>query len=186
MSVEKIIEQINLDTQKEINQILKEADIQANKIIKDSVTKSEIQSKEIILNGEKKSDSIKQIIISKENQNAKKTVTITREEIIESCFEKAHHKLKQLNVKDYEKLVNKFIREGIKKIGDESSIKISNDIDKKIAKKFGLKIIGKTDSIGGVIIISKDGKITLDNTIEGIIKREKDRIRIKIGKILFS
>ena len=179
MSVEKIIEQINLDTQKEINQILKEADIQANKIIKDSVTKSEIQSKEIILNGKK-------IIISKENQNAKKTVTITREEIIESCFEKAHHKLKQLNVKDYEKLVNKLIREGIKKIGDESSIKITNDIDKKIAKKFGLKMIGKTDSIGGVIIISKDGKITLDNTIEGIIKREKDRIRIKIGKILFS
>ena len=83
-------------------------------------------------------------------------------------------------------MVNKFIREGIKKIGDESSIKISNDIDKKIAKKFGLKIIGKTDSIGGVIIISKDGKIILDNTIEGIIKREKDRIRIKIGKILFS
>ncbi|MEE8565398.1 MAG: hypothetical protein V3S79_03325, partial [Candidatus Thermoplasmatota archaeon] len=82
MSVEKIIEQINLDTQKEINQILKEADIQANKIIKDSLTKYEIQSKEIILNGEKKSDSIKQIIISKENQNAKKTVTITREEII--------------------------------------------------------------------------------------------------------
>lgn len=186
MSVEKIIDQINLDTQNEINQILKEANIQADKIIKDSLVKAEIQSKKIILNGEKKSNSIKQIIISKENQNAKKIITRTKEEIIELCFEKAYLKLKQLNNKEYTKLVNKFIKEGIKKIGDESSIKISKDIDKKIAEKFKLKVIGKTDSIGGVILISKDGKITLDNTIEGIIKREKNRIRIKVGKILFS
>ena len=186
MSLEKIIDQINLDAQKEINQILKEANIQADKILKDSIVKAEIQSKEIIFNGEKKCDSIKKIIISKENQNAKKIISRMKEEIIELCFDKSHIKLKQLNYKDYEKLVNRFIEEGIKKIGDKSIVKISKDIDKKIAQNFGLKVIGNTNSIGGIILISRDGKITLDNTFEGIIKREKDRIRIKVGKILFS
>jgi len=82
--------------------------------------------------------------------------------------------------------MNKFIKEGIKETGINSKVKISKEIDKKIVKKFGLNVIGKIKSIGGIILISNDEKITLDNTIEGIIKREKNRIRILIGKILFS
>ena len=39
---------------------------------------------------------------------------------------------------------------------------------------------------GGVIIISDDGKIKLDNTFEGILKRRKEQIRLKVGKLLFS
>jgi len=31
-----------------------------------------------------------------------------------------------------------------------------------------------------------DGKITLNHTFDGILKREKDKIRIKVGKMLFS
>jgi len=185
MSVENIIDQIKLDTQKEINQILNEAKIQSDIIIKDSLGKAELKSKEILLNGKKKSDSIKKIIISKEKQNAKKILTQTKEEIIELCFDRAYLKLNNYNDKEYETIINKFIKEGIKEIGLDSNVKISKDIDKKIAENFGLKVIGKTKSIGGVILISSDGKKTLDNTIEGIIKREKNRIRIMIGKILF-
>ncbi len=91
-----------------------------------------------------------------------------------------------MNNNEYEKIINRFIEEGIKKIGDNCTIKTSKDIDKLIAEKHGIKVIGKIHSIGGIIIISRDGKITLDYTFEGIIKRKKDWIRIKIGKILFS
>ena len=63
---------------------------------------------------------------------------------------------------------------------------ITRDTDENILKKIGVKIVKKNDSIGGIIIMSNDGKITLDYTIEGIIKREKDRLRIEIGKILFQ
>jgi V/A-type H+-transporting ATPase subunit E len=185
MTVEKIINQIELDATQEINEILKEADKQGDKIIKDEILKAEIESKKIIYDGEKKSDSIKQIIISKENQKASKIIIQIKEEIIETCFSKAQQKLKKFNGREYENFLTNYIEKGIKQIGDNTCVKISKENDKEIVKKFGLKVIGKINSIGGLILISNDGKITLDYTIEGIIKREKDRIRIEIGKILF-
>ena len=185
MSVEKIINQIELDAKQEINEILKEADKQANKIIKDEILKAEIESKKIISDGEKKSNSINQIIISKENQKASKKITQIKEEIIETCFYNAQQKLKKFDAREYENILTNYIKKGINQIGKNINVKISKENDKEIVKKFGLKVIEKTNSIGGLILISNDGKITLDYTIEGIIKREKDRSRIEIGKILF-
>lgn len=186
MSLEKIIDQINIDTKKEIDQILKEARLESDKIIKDTFVKADQIAKEILSNGEKKSENIKKIIISKEKQTAKKRLTHTKEEVIDLCFDRAYLKFKEYSLNKYEKLINKFIKEGIKTTGMDSKVKISKEIDRKIAKQFGLKIIGKTRSIGGIILISNDENLTLDYTIEGIIKREKNRIRILIGKILFS
>lgn len=186
MSVEKIINQIEIDTENEIKKILKEAEKQAEIILKNERKNAIVKSETILSNGEKKSESLKQIIISKENQKAKKNITKAKEEIIEKCFSDAFSKIKNYPDEKYEKLLNNFIKKGIKKIGKDCSVKISNENDKKITNKYKLKVIGQMNSLGGLILISKDEKITLDYTIEGIIKREKDKIRIKIGKILFN
>ena len=186
MSLENIINQINIDTKKEIDQILKDAQFESNRIQKESNINANRISKEILLKGEKKSESIKRIIISKEKQNARKKLTQTKEDIIDQCFEKAYLKFQSYNDKKYEEMISKFIEKGLKLTGVNSKVIISKEIDKKIVKKFGLEVIGKTKSIGGIILKSNDNKITLDNTIEGIIKREKNRIRSDIGKILFS
>jgi vacuolar-type H+-ATPase subunit E/Vma4 len=63
---------------------------------------------------------------------------------------------------------------------------VSKDEDKEIAKNLGLKVTGNVDASGGIILKSGDGQITLDNTFDGILERKKDRIRIKVGKLLFS
>jgi len=63
---------------------------------------------------------------------------------------------------------------------------VSKDEDKEIAKNLGLKVTGNVDASGGIILKSGDKQITLDNTFDGILKRKKDIIRIKVGKLLFS
>jgi vacuolar-type H+-ATPase subunit E/Vma4 len=186
MSLENIINQINIDTKKEVDNILKDAKLQSNKILKESNINANRISKEILIKGEKKSESIKRIIISKEKQKERKKLTQAKEDIIDQCFEKAYLKFKNYNDKKYEELISKFINNGLKVTGVKSKVIITKEIDKKIVKKFDLEVIGKTKSIGGIILKSNDNKITLDNTIEGIMKREKNRIRIDIGKILFS
>lgn len=50
----------------------------------------------------------------------------------------------------------------------------------------GLTITGNIEVSGGVILKSSDGKITLDNTFEGILGRKKDEMRRRVGKLLFS
>ena len=109
-----------------------------------------------------------------------------REKIIDDCFIKAHHKLSTLDEKKYKEIVNFLMRDGSKKLGGKCTVIVSRDIDKKIAKNIGLEITGSVESSGGIILQSNDGKVTLDHTFAGILKREKDKIRIMVGKLLFS
>lgn len=185
MTAEKIIQQIKKDSEKEINQILDEAKKQATVIVKDAKKEAEQESEKILSEGKKQSENIYKILISKANQDAKKDLMIAQEEIIEDCFIKAHHSLSTLNKARYKTIVTMLIKNGIKKLGQQSTILVSRDIDKKIAEEMGLKISGNVETAGGVILKSADEKITLDHTFDGILKRKKHEIRIKAGMLLF-
>lgn len=186
MTAEKIIEQIKKDSEKQIEEILKATEKQANSIINAAKKEAEIESEKIHLDGKKKSENIKKILVSKVHQDMRREIMKAQENIIEECFTKAQHKLSTLNEEKYKKIVSKLIEEGCKKLGGQCTVIASREIDKKIAENMELKVMGTVEVSGGVILKSDDGKITLDNTFDGILKREKDRIRIKVGKLLFS
>ena len=186
MTAEKIIEQINKDTDLEINKIKKVAEDQAKIIIINAKKETEEDIKKILMAGKIKSENVKKIHISKANQDIKRELMKAREEVIDQCFSKAHHELSILKGKSYEKIVKNLIKDGMKKLGDKCSIIISRAADKTIAEELGLKVIGHIEKTGGVIIKSKDGKVTLDYTFDGILEREKGKIRRKVGKILFT
>jgi len=185
MTAEKIIERIKKDSEKEINQILKEAEEQAAGIINDAKKEAEQEAEKIISNGKIQSENIQKILVSKANQDAKRETMNAREEIIEQCFTKAHHKLSTLNEAEYKKIVTKLMKDGCDKIEGECNALVSRDIDREIAENTGVKIIGTIETAGGVIIKSSGERITLDYTFDGILKRKKDEIRRKVGKLFF-
>jgi len=186
MSVEKIIQQIKKDSEKEIKQFLKDANSQAKEIINHAKKEAETEAGKIISDGKKQSENHQKILVSKVNQDTKREIMKAREKIIDECFIKAQHGLSILKQERYEKIISKFIGNGKKKLGENCTVKVSRNIDKNIADKFGLTVSGNIESSGGVILISADGRITLNYTFEDILKREKDKIRIKVGKLLFS
>jgi len=186
MSAEKIIEQIKKDSQKEISQILKDAENEAKNIIAIAKEQASKQAEKIQRDGATQSENIEKILVSKANQDAKKEIMKTREKIIDECFVKAHHKLSTLSEQKYKNMVTKLMQDGHKKIGRDCTVITSRDIDEKIAKDLGLQITGSVESSGGIILTSGDGRITLDYTFDGILKREKDKIRIQVGRLLFS
>jgi len=185
MSAEKIIDQIKKDSQKEINQIIKDAEKQSDQIIKNAKSEAKKQVDKILEDGSIKSENISKILISKATQDTKREIMNAREKIIDECFVKAHHKLSTLNELKYKNIVRKLMRDGQKKLSGNCTVKISRPIDKQIAKDLGLEITGSVESSGGIILASGDGRIILDHTFDGILKREKDKIRIKVGKLLF-
>jgi len=186
MSAEKIIEQIKKDSEKEIKQILNDANNKAKEIINSAKKEAESEAKKILTNAIKESKNLKKILISKANQDIKREIMNTNEEIIEECFIKARHELSILKVERYKELVSKFVNSGKKKLGEDCQVRVSREIDKNIVENYGLKVAGNIESSGGILLISEDKKITLDYTFEGIIRREKDKIRIKVGKLLFQ
>lgn len=186
MTAEKIIQQIKKDSNKEVKQILDDAKKQASIILKNINTEAEQESEIIISEGKKQCENISKIFISKANQDAKKDIMIAREKIIDDCFVKAHHYLSTFDKAKYKTIVTKLIKNGVKKLGRQCTVLTSRDIDKEIAQDMGLKISGSVEVSGGIILKSADGKITLDHTFDGILKRKRNEIRIKIGNLLFT
>ncbi|MCK5258643.1 MAG: V-type ATP synthase subunit E, partial [Thermoplasmatales archaeon] len=180
MTAEKIIERIKKDSEKEIQAILEEAERQASGIIKDAKKEAEHGYEKMIADGNRHSENLKKILVSKASQDAKREIMKAREKIIEECFAKAQRRLSTLKEAEYKKIVMKLIEAGRKKLDGQCTIVVSGDIDRKIAKGMGLKVTGTVEALGGVILKSSDGGITLDNTFEGILKRKKDEIRIKV------
>jgi vacuolar-type H+-ATPase subunit E/Vma4 len=186
MSVEKIIERINKDSEKEIKQIQKETEKDTISIIEESEKQARIESEKILKEGKQQAENLKKIIVSRANQDTKKEMMNARERIIDECFTKAHHKLSTLKEAEYIKVVTNLMEDGCNKLKGKCSILISRNIDKEIGKKMGITISGKIETAGGIIIKSSDGRITLDHTFDGILKRKKAEIRRKVGKLLFS
>ena len=186
MSAEKIIEQIKKDSEIKVREILKDAEMQAKIILENAKKEVEGELRSIENESIKESENNKKIMISKASQDAKREIMNAREKIIEDCFTKAHSELSKLKGNAYIKIIKKLVTDGCNKLGKNCSILVSRDEDKKIAKDLGINVDGRVESSGGVILRSSDGKISLDHTFEGILNREKDRIRIEIGKLLFS
>jgi vacuolar-type H+-ATPase subunit E/Vma4 len=185
MTAEKIIQQIKKDSEKEIEQILGEAKNQASSVIKDAKKEAEQESEKILSDGKKQSENITKILISKANQDVKKEIMNAREELIEECFIKAHHNLSTIDKSKYKTIVTKLMKDGTKKLGEQCTIRTSRDMDKEIAKELGLELSGSVEASGGIILQSADGKVTLDHTFDGILKRKKNEMRIKVGMLLF-
>jgi len=186
MSAENIIALIKKDAEKDVKNIQKEAEKQAETIIHDSNEEAEKQAEKILKNGKEQSENLKKILVSKASQEVKRDVMKVKEEIIEDCFNKAFEKLVHLDEERYKELLKSLIEDGKRKIGDNCELIITGDIDKNIADDLNIKVSGKINASGGVLVKSSDGQVTLDNTFEGILKRKKGKIRIDVGKLLFS
>jgi vacuolar-type H+-ATPase subunit E/Vma4 len=186
MTAEKIIEQIKKDTEKEVKNINQEAEKQAKAIIESAKKHAKIEADKILTSGIDQSENLKKILLSKANQDVKKEIMNAKEKIIENCFTKAHHELSILKGERYERIVRKLIKDGQEKLGRKCIVLITRDVDKKIAIDLGINVVGTIESSGGIILKSADEKIILNHTFDGILKREKDKIRIKVGSLLFS
>ena len=186
MSAEKIIEQIKKDAETEIKQIQKEAEKKGQTIILEAKKEAKEEAEKILKIGENQAENLYKIIISKENQNNKRKIMNFKEEIINECFIKAHQKFSTVKGRVYENTISKYVQKGVKKLDEDCIILTSRSEDKKILEKLGFKTSGNIEASGGIKILSKDGKIILDYTFDGILKRDRGKIRNKIGKLLFS
>ena len=186
MSADEIIKQIKSDAEKEIKEIKKEVDKDIKKINEEAKKQADQIVKEILEQGKISAENKKRIMISKANQESHKKVMNAKEEILEKCFSKAIEKLSKIKKEKYQKIIDNLIKKGTSEIKGKVKVDISKEADKKIVEKHKLEISNTIKSTGGIIIYSSDGKITLDNTFEGILKRKKSEIRNKAGKVLFS
>ncbi|PNX48525.1 MAG: hypothetical protein BV459_02210 [Thermoplasmata archaeon M11B2D] len=185
MSAEKIIERINNDAKKHIKHIMDEAEKQSEQIIQNAKAEAKRQAESMLKNGQLEGENAKKILVSKAVQDVRRDMMNAKEEIIDLCFSQALENLRALPDDQYTALITTLIQAGKKRLGNDCTVSVSRTIDKEIAQKEGVAVQETIHAIGGIILHSADGRITVDNTFEGLLNRKKDEIRIHVGKLLF-
>ncbi len=141
-------------------------------------------------------------VLAEGRMKAKREMLQKREELINEVFREAEKKLQaQTSSKKYEEDLIHITVGACKKLGSEKVIIRANRRDLKLLEKskdtitrelgggkravnisFGAPI----QAIGGVRVRTPDGKIEIDETFEGKMRREFETLRVKIAKVLFE
>ena len=186
MGIEAIISKIEEDSKREVEKILSEAKKEVKRKMKEAERKAKDDGSKILAKAEREIENWKKSQIAKIKQQIKKQILSKKEEVITESFDRAKEKLKKLSGERYRSVIKNLIEIGIRDIGRDCMIVPSRDEDIAVARELGINVSNKRiNAIGGVIIRSGDGKITIDNTFEALIDRKKEGIRSEIGKLLF-
>ncbi|MDI6917254.1 MAG: V-type ATP synthase subunit E [Thermoplasmatales archaeon] len=188
--VDRIIERIKKESEARVKEILDSASNEAENIRKRNEKETKKMVEKIKQGHEKEADVIRNTVISGAKIESKRIRLQVREDIINECFRRSEKKLMNVEGKEYEEFLNRGIREGADVVGENAAAGCTEKdirVVKKIASALNVAVDEKfLSTIGGVVIRSRDGKIRVDNTFDGILSRNRDRLRKEVAEILFG
>ncbi len=191
--VEDILKEANEKTKKIIQKARSEAktmidaaNIGAREMEEDEVRKAKEESKQIQAH-----------LLAEGRMSVKRETLKKREELINNVFRSAEERIKKYTAsKGYGKDLVDIAIQSCKKLGYKELVISANSRDLKILAKEKEKIAREAEAsvsfgseiqtIGGIRVEASDGKIVIDETFEGRMKREFDPLRNKIAKVLFE
>ena len=187
-TLEQSIDKILKKTEKEILSVLENAGSDSKQTLDNALPKLEQEFDKIISDGKKEADKIEKQIIGSADIEVRNKQLLLLEEGVDKVFAKALDQISNTDRSgDYSNLINNLLNESTKILGTTEVTVFTNAKDKDVVKsalsKFsGAKLSSDTiDCLGGIIIKSKDGTMTFDNTIDARIERLKPLIRKEIA-----
>ena len=187
-TLEQSIDKILKKTEKEILSVLENAGSDSKQTLDNALPKLEQEFDKIISDGKKEADKIEKQIIGGADIEVRNKQLLLLEEGVDKVFAKALDQISNTDRSgDYSNLINNLLDESTKILGTTEVTVFTNAKDKDVVKsalsKFsGAKLSSDTiDCLGGIIIKSKDGTMTFDNTIDARIDRLKPLIRKEIA-----
>jgi V/A-type H+-transporting ATPase subunit E len=188
-SLEQTIDKILSQTEKDIISNIDSALTESHKALEDAVPKLEGEFDKIVADGKKEADKIEKQIIGGADIEARNKQLLALESSVDKVFTNA---LEQIANSDrsgeYANLIKSLLDESTQILGTSEVIVLTNSKDRDVVQSTLSSFPGSelsSDSIeclGGVIIKSKDGSMTFDNTLDARIERLKPLIRKEIAE----
>ena len=187
-SLEQSIDKILKKTEKEILLDLKNSGSDSKQTLDDSLSKLEQEYDKVLSDGKKEANKIEKQIIGSSDLEVRNKQLLLLEEGVDKVFSKALDQIANVDRSgDYSNLIKTMLDESTKILGTTEVTVFTNAKDKDVVQsalsKFsGAELSSDTiDCLGGIIIKSKDGTMTFDNTIDARIERLKPLIRKEIA-----
>ncbi|ABX13588.1 V-type ATP synthase subunit E [Nitrosopumilus maritimus] len=183
-TISKILEQ----TEKSVISNVESALNESLKTLDDSVPKLEQEFDKIIADGKKEADKIEKQIMGSADIEARNKQLMALEDAVDKVFSKALEQIANADRSgDYSNLIKTMITEATQILGTSEITVTTNAKDKDVVQSTlsqfpGSELSSDTiDCLGGVVVKSKDGAMTFDNTIDARIERLKPLIRKEIA-----
>ena len=183
-TISKILEQ----TEKSVISNVESALNESLKTLDDSVPKLEQEYDKILADGKKEADKIEKQIMGSADIEARNKQLMALEDAVDKVFSKALEQIANADRSgDYSNLIKTMIEEATQILGTSEITVTTNAKDKDVVQSTlsqfpGSELSSDTiDCLGGVVVKSKDGAMTFDNTIDARIERLKPLIRKEIA-----
>lgn len=187
-ALEKTVDKILNQSENELLASLTQSVEDSKNTLSNSLSMLEQQYDSILADAKKEADKLQKQIVGSSALEARNKQLLLVEESVEKVFTKAIEKLNLLvRNEDYTKLVTQLLDESVKALGTSDVVVECNSKDKSVIQSILSKFSGATLSsntincIGGIIVKSKDGSMSFDNTIDAKIERLKPLIRKDIA-----
>lgn len=188
-SLEQTIDKILSQTEKDIISNIDSALTESHKALEDAVPKLEGEFDKIVADGKKEADKIEKQIIGGADIEARNKQLLALESSVDKVFTNA---LEQIANSDrsgeYANLIKSLLDESTQILGTSEVIVLTNSKDRDVVQSTLSSFPGSElssdpiECLGGVIIKSKDGSMTFDNTLDARIERLKPLIRKEIAE----
>ncbi len=187
-SLEQAIDNVLQKTEDDIISIIKNSSIKSKETLDNSLSTLEEEFDKIISDGKKEADKIEKQIIGSADLEARNKQLTTLEEGVDKVFTKALDEITNTaRSGDYANLIKSLLDESTKILGTTEVIVSTNTKDKDLVQSALSQFPGSElssesiDCLGGVIIKSKNGTTSFDNTLDARINRLKPLIRKEIA-----
>jgi V/A-type H+-transporting ATPase subunit E len=187
-ALERTVEKILQTTEEQVLSSLNESLKSAQNTLSNSKNSLEQEYERILAEGKKEAEKLEKQIIGNADLDSRNKQLLLVEESIEKVFEKAIKKIQDTDRnKDYAKLISSMLEESIGAIGTSDIVIQTNSKDKSVVESILSKFKGAVlssdtiDCLGGIMVKSKDGTMTFDNTIDARLERLKPLIRKDIA-----
>ncbi len=185
MSLEDVINEINIETERKSSQIIQEGKNQAKEMLdktKEKISKSREKTvkktNEILSSMEKTELASLKLSMKKQSLNAKK-------EVVDEVFNEAKQSLNRISQKEYEKILKKLLLKGKKEVDAEYFYCRTKD-KKLVSGLSGLKFKDSIDCIGGFVLENSEGTIRSDQTFDVILEKVKEKNISEISLRVFG
>ena len=188
LSLEQAIDTVLQKTENDILLNLKNSSTKSKETLDNSLSTLEGEFDKIISDGNKEADKIEKQIIGSADLEARNKQLMTLEEGVNKVFSKALDEITNTaRSGDYSNLIKSLLDESTKILGTTEVIVSTNTKDKDLVQSTLSQFPGSElsseliDCLGGVMIKSKDGTTSFDNTLDARIERLKPLIRKEIA-----
>ena len=188
LALEQTIDKILNQTQKEIESSIDSALTDSHQTLDNAIPKLEQEYDKIIGDGKKEADKIEKQIIGSADIEARNKQLLALEDSVNKVFTDALGQITNNDrSSDYANLIKSLLDESIQILGSSEVIVYTNSKDRDVVQSAlsgfpGSELSPDTiECIGGVVIKSKDGAMTFDNTLDARIERLKPLIRKDIA-----